>query len=71
MAIGGVVGYNMGEVHDITLTGENEIAGVNAIGGIAGGSTNHVHDCKVEGTTVKVLGDNDFSDGRIVQCDIM
>ena len=70
MAIGGVVGYNMGEVHDITLTGENEIAGVNAIGGIAGGSTNHVHDCKVEGTTVKVLGDNDFSDGRIVQCDI-
>ena len=33
MAIGGVVGYNMGEIHDVKLTGENEIAGVNATGG--------------------------------------
>ena len=70
MAIGGVVGYNMGEIHDVTLTGENEIAGVNAIGGITGGSTNHVHDCTVDGTTIRVLGDNDFSDGRIIQCDV-
>ena len=70
MAIGGVVGYNMGEIHDVKLTGENEIAGVNATGGITGGSTNHVHDCEVDGTTIKVLGDNDFSDGRIIQCDI-
>lgn len=70
MAIGAVVGYNMGEIHDVILTGENEIAGVNAIGGITGGSTNHVYDCTVDGTTIRVLGDNDFSDGRIVQCDI-
>lgn len=70
MAVGGVVGYNMGEIHDVRLTGENEIAAVNAIGGIAGGSTNHVHDCTVEGTTIRVLGDNDFSDGRIIQCDV-
>ena len=70
MAIGGVVGYNMGEIHDVTLTGENEIAGVNATGGITGGSTKHVYNCNVDGTTIKVLGDNDFSDGRIVQCDI-
>ena len=70
MAIGGVVGYNMGEIHDVKLTGENEIAGVNATGGITGGSTNHVHDCEVDGTTIRVLGDNDFSDGRIVQCDV-
>ena len=70
MAIGGVVGYNMGEIHDVKLTGENEIAGVNAIGGITGGSTNHVHDCEVDGTTIKVLGDNDFSDGRIIQCEV-
>ncbi len=70
MAVGAVVGYNMGEIHDVKLTGKNEIAAVNAIGGITGGSTNHVHDCEVDGTTIRVLGDNDFSDGRIVQCDI-
>ena len=70
MAIGGVVGYNMGEIHDVTLTGENEIAGVNAIGGIAGGSTNTVYDCSADGTTICVLGDNDFSGGRIIQCDV-
>lgn len=70
MAIGAVVGYNMGEIHDVTLTGENEVAGVNATGGITGGSTKHVYNCKVDGTTIRVLGDNDFSDGRIVQCDV-
>ena len=70
MAVGAVVGYNMGEIHDVTLTGENEVAGVNAVGGITGGSTNHVHDCKVDGTTIKVLGDNNFSSGRIIQCDV-
>ena len=70
MAVGAVVGYNMGEIHDVSLTGENEIAAVNAIGGITGGSTNHVHDCSVDGTTIRVLGDNDFSDGRIIQCDV-
>ncbi len=70
MAIGAVVGYNMGEIHDVTLTGENEIAGVNATGGITGGSTKHVYNCKVDGTTIRVLGDNDFSVGRIVQCDV-
>jgi len=70
MAVGAIVGYNMGEIHDVVLTGENEIAAVNAIGGITGGSTNHVHDCSVEGTTIRELGDNDFSAGRIIQCDI-
>lgn len=70
MAIGGVVGYNMGEIHDVVLTGNNEIAGVNATGGIAGGSTRHVYNCSVDGTTIRVLGDNDFSDGRIIQCDV-
>ena len=70
MAVGGVVGYNMGYIHDCTLTGENEIAGVNAIGGIAGGSTGSVWNCTVDGTTICVLGDNDFSDGRIIQCDV-
>ena len=70
MAIGGVVGYNMGVIHDVTLTGENSIAGVNAIGGIAGGSTQSIWNCTVEGTTIHVLGDNDFSSGRIIQEDI-
>ena len=72
MAIGGVVGFNMGgAVHDVTLTGENSIAGINCIGGIAGGNSGGtVANCVVEGTTVRVLGDNDFSSGRIVQCDM-
>ncbi|MDO5132320.1 MAG: GLUG motif-containing protein [Eubacteriales bacterium] len=70
MAVGAVVGYNMGVIHDVTLTGENEVAGVNAAGGITGGSTNHVYNCTVDGTTIRVLGDNDFSDGRIIQCDV-
>ncbi len=70
MAIGGIVGYNMGLIHDCVLDGENEIAGVNATGGIAGGSTGTVYNCSVDGTTIRVLGDNDFSDGRIIQCDV-
>ena len=70
MAIGGVVGYNMGLIHDVTLTGTNQIAGVNATGGIAGGSMQSVWNCTVDGTVIHVLGDNDFSSGRIIQADI-
>ena len=70
MAIGGVVGYNMGTIHDVTLTGTNNIAGVNATGGIAGGSMQSVWNCTVDGTTIHVLGDNDFSSGRIIQADV-
>ncbi|MBR0227112.1 MAG: hypothetical protein IJQ62_02060 [Clostridia bacterium] len=70
MAVGGVVGYNMGIIHDVTLTGENSIAGVNATGGIAGGSMQSIWNCSVDGTTIHVLGDNDFSSGRIIQQDI-
>ena len=53
-----------------TLTSENNIAGVNAIGGIAGGSMQSVWNCSVDGTTIHVLGDNDFSSGRIIQQDV-
>ena len=70
MAVGGVVGYNMGMIHDVTLTGTNHIAGVNATGGIAGGSMQSVWNCTVDGTTIHVLGDNDFSSGRIIQADV-
>lgn len=70
MAIGGAVGYNMGTIDGVILTGENDIAGVNCIGGIAGGSMGAVLNCTVEGTTIHVLGDNDFSSGRIIQVDV-
>ena len=70
MAVGGVVGYNMGAVHDVTLTGANDIAAVNATGGICGGSTGTVWNCAVESATIHVLGDNDFSSGRIIQEDV-
>ena len=70
MAIGGIAGYNMGMVHDVTLTGVNEISGVNCAGGIAGGNTGMVYNCTVDGTTIRVLGDNDFSSSRIIQADV-
>lgn len=70
MAIGGAVGYNMGYVHDVTLTGGNDIAGVNCVGGIVGGNMGTVTGCAVDGTTIRVLGDNDFSSGRIIQQDV-
>ena len=70
MAIGGVIGYNMGSVHDVTLTGKNEIAGVNCTGGICGGNMGYVSNCIVEDAAIQVLGDNDFSDGRIIQNDV-
>lgn len=70
MAIGGVVGYNMGSIHNVTLTGSNEISGVNCTGGICGGNTGSVTNCDVTGATIHVLGDNDFSSGRIIQEDV-
>ena len=72
MAIGCVVGFNMGgAVHDVTLTGENSVSGINCVGGIVGGnSAGTVANCTVEGLTVRVLGDNDFSSGRIIQVDM-
>ena len=70
MAVGGVVGYNMGTIHDVVLTGENDIAGVNCTGGISGGNMGTVYNCSVDGTTIRVLGDNDFSSGRIIQVDM-
>ena len=70
MAIGGAVGYNMGTVHDITLTGSNDISGVNCTGGIVGGNMGAVYNCSVEQAAIHVLGNNDFSSGRIIQADI-
>ena len=43
-AIGAVVGYNMGMVHDVTLSGENSVTGVNCVGGIAGGNNGAVYN---------------------------
>ena len=70
MAIGGVVGYNMGSVHDVILAGNNEISGVNCTGGIVGGNMGAVYNCSVEQAHIHVLGDNDFSSGRIIQEDV-
>ena len=70
MAIGGVVGYNMGVVSNVRLIGTNTITGVNCVGGIVGGNKGAVTNCDVEGTTIRVLGDNDFSSGRIIQADV-
>ncbi len=71
MAAGGVVGYAIaGSISDITLLGENTVTGINCVGGIAGGSTAVVEYCTVEQADITVIGDNDFSDGRIVQQDV-
>lgn len=71
MASGGVVGYAVGgSVSNITLTGENTVTGINCVGGIVGGSMSSVTNCTVEQADIVVIGDNDFSDGKIVQCDV-
>jgi hypothetical protein len=70
LAAGGVVGYAMGgTVSAITLTGAS-VTGTNCVGGIVGGSMCIVDGCTAENTEITVIGDNDFSDGRIIQCDV-
>lgn len=49
MAIGGVVGYNMGSVDNVTLKGDSTITGNNCVGGIVGGNNNSITNCMVEG----------------------
>lgn len=69
LAIGDVVGYNGGFVGNVKLTGASSVTGNNCTGGLVGGNNGSVLDCTVEGVTVTVIGDNDFSEG-LVQCDI-
>jgi sirohydrochlorin ferrochelatase len=71
MTIGGIVGYNCGAAENLTLKGKNTISGVNCTGGIIGGHQfGSVKNCHVEDATINVLGDNDFSSGPIIQCDV-
>lgn len=71
MASGGLVGYAVGgSVSDVTLAGANTVTGINCVGGIVGGSMSSVTNCTVEQADIVVIGDNDFSDGKIVQCDV-
>ena len=69
LAIGGVVGYNMGSVDNVTLKGDSTITGNNCVGGIVGGNNSSVTNCTVENATVVVIGDNHFTD-KIVQADV-
>ena len=70
MAIGGVIGYNMGPVEGLTIR-HAKVTGNNCTGGVIGGnSVANVTDCTAEDVSVTVIGDNDFSSGRIIQVDI-
>ena len=69
MACGGVVGYNMGSVYNVTLKGDSTITGNNCVGGIVGGNNNSITNCTVKGATVVVIGDNHFTD-QIIQADV-
>lgn len=72
LAIGGVVGYNMGSVNNVTLKGDSTITGNCCVGGIAGGnnsSNSSITNCTVDGATVVIIGDNHFTD-KIVQADV-
>ena len=70
-AVGGVVGYAMGgSVTGVTLSGKNTITGTNCVGGIVGGNMAAVTKCTVENADIVVIGDNDFSSGRILQVDV-
>ncbi|HIH95609.1 TPA: hypothetical protein HA338_16920, partial [Methanosarcina acetivorans] len=71
MSAAGIIGLNCGLVENLALKGENAISGINCIGGIIGGhGFGSVKNCTVEDVTINVLGDNDFSSGRIIQCDV-
>lgn len=68
LAIGGVIGYNMGPVDHVEIDGAT-ITGNNCTGGLIGGNSSNVTNCTATDVTVIVIGDNDFSDG-LVQNDI-
>ncbi|WP_440945046.1 sirohydrochlorin chelatase [Methanosarcina sp. T3] len=71
MSTAGIVGLNCASVENLALKGENEISGVNCIGGVLGGhGFGNVKNCTVEDVTINVLGNNDFSSGPIIQCDV-
>lgn len=69
VAIAAVVGYNMGTVDNITLSGDSQISGNNCTGGIVGGNNSKVSNCTVENAVITVIGDNEFGD-KIIQDDI-
>lgn len=68
LAIGGVIGYNMGPVDHVTIDGA-AITGNNCTGGLIGGNNSTVTNCTASNITVTVIGENDFSNG-LVQNDI-
>lgn len=68
LAIGGVVGYNMGGIEHVSLKNAG-ITGNNCTGGIAGGNKGAVTDCQAQDIEITVIGSNDFSDG-LIQADI-
>lgn len=71
MTSGGLIGYAMdGFINNVVLIGDNTIEGTNCIGGVAGGSMADILYCTVDNAHIIVNGDNDFSDGRLIQCDI-
>ena len=71
MAAGGIIGYHCGTADKLTLKGENSVSAYNCAGGIAGGSEYGTFDnCMVEAVQINILGDNDFSSGRIIQVDM-
>ncbi len=71
MAVGAVVGYNVGTIDGVKLSGDNTVSATNCVGGIAGGNEGgSITNCTVENAEIIVTGDNDFSGGRIIQHDV-
>ena len=76
MSTGGVIGYAMGggKVSGVIVTSDtkrNTISGSNCVGGVIGGGYNvATSGCKTEKTDIKLLGDNHFTNARIVQYDM-
>ncbi|OPJ59563.1 GLUG motif-containing protein [Clostridium oryzae] len=71
MASGAIIGYNQGTVDNLTLSGKNVISGVDCAGGIIGGNEyGQIKNCVVKNAKINVLGDNKFTDDRIIQYDV-
>ncbi|QIB67991.1 S-layer homology domain-containing protein [Aminipila butyrica] len=70
MAVGGVVGYAIkGEISKVEVK-DATVTGINCVGGIVGGSSANLSYCVAEDANIVVIGNNDFANGRIVQCDV-
>lgn len=67
MAVAAVIGYNCGTAEHLQANGKVTSIAYNCVGGIIGGNMGGtVSGCSTEDSTVTVLGENNYTDGRYI-----